>query len=158
MDTTPLFSVIVPTRDRPERLAACLDALARVEFAPERFEAVVSDDGSTKGGERRVGLALRVLGAGIAIRHARGSGVGVADSRWSASREGRGQSGLPFALTGPLPPSGLRFVGRVQHSRAHRSACSGESAPADPLRGRYPRVRYHWAMRWIASGTLTLGA
>jgi glycosyl transferase family 2 len=47
MDTILLFSVIVPTRDRPERLAACLDALARVEFAPERFEVVVSDDGST---------------------------------------------------------------------------------------------------------------
>jgi GT2 family glycosyltransferase len=46
MAARPLFSVIVPTRDRPERLEECLDALARVDFPQDRLEVIVSDDGS----------------------------------------------------------------------------------------------------------------
>jgi GT2 family glycosyltransferase len=46
MATTPLFSVIIPTCDRPERLATCLEALVALDSSPERFEVVVSDDGS----------------------------------------------------------------------------------------------------------------
>ena len=46
MATRPLFSVIVPTRDRPEHLEACLEALTRVDFPPDGLEVIVSDDGS----------------------------------------------------------------------------------------------------------------
>ena len=46
MDPSPLFSVIVPTRDRPERLEACLEAMAQLDFPAEKFEVVISDDGS----------------------------------------------------------------------------------------------------------------
>lgn len=44
----PFFSVVVPTYDRPERLAACLDALARQSRPAASFEVVVSDDGSAR--------------------------------------------------------------------------------------------------------------
>jgi hypothetical protein len=40
------FSVIVPTFNRQATLALCLEALARLTFAPERFEVIVVDDGS----------------------------------------------------------------------------------------------------------------
>jgi GT2 family glycosyltransferase len=44
---TPLrFSVIVPAHARPGPLAACLDALARQDYAADRFEVIVVDDGS----------------------------------------------------------------------------------------------------------------
>jgi len=46
MDTRPLFSVIVPTRDRPDRLEACLKAIAELDFPHEMFEVIISDDGS----------------------------------------------------------------------------------------------------------------
>jgi GT2 family glycosyltransferase len=87
MDTIPLFSVIVPTRDRPERLAACLDALARVEFAPEQFEVVVSDDGSTISPTAVVARFADRL----RVRLVRGSngGPGAARNRGAARAVGR---------------------------------------------------------------------
>ncbi len=42
----PRFSVVVPTYDRPERLARCLRALATLDYPPDRYEVVVVDDGS----------------------------------------------------------------------------------------------------------------
>lgn len=43
----PDISVIIPTRNRPEILALCLDALAGQSLSRERFEVLVCDDGST---------------------------------------------------------------------------------------------------------------
>jgi GT2 family glycosyltransferase len=40
------FSIIVPTYNRPERLAGFLDQLTRLDFPRERFEVVLVDDGS----------------------------------------------------------------------------------------------------------------
>lgn len=42
----PFISVIVPTYERPLQLAACLRALAQLDYPRERFEVVVVDDGS----------------------------------------------------------------------------------------------------------------
>ena len=44
--TQPYFSVIIPTRARPERLATCLEALSNLEYPRDRFEVIVVDDGS----------------------------------------------------------------------------------------------------------------
>jgi glycosyltransferase involved in cell wall biosynthesis/GT2 family glycosyltransferase len=41
----PFCSVVVATHARPERLAACLDALARLDYPRDRYEVVVVDDG-----------------------------------------------------------------------------------------------------------------
>lgn len=40
------FSIIVPTFDRPARIADCLRALAQLDFPRARFEVIVVDDGS----------------------------------------------------------------------------------------------------------------
>jgi glycosyltransferase involved in cell wall biosynthesis len=42
----PLFSIIIPTYSRPEQLAACLEAIANLNYPRERFEVIVVDDGS----------------------------------------------------------------------------------------------------------------
>ncbi len=44
----PRFSIVVPTYRRPAILAGCLDAIARLDYPRDRFEAVIVDDG---GGE-----------------------------------------------------------------------------------------------------------
>ena len=49
MTEQPFFSVVIPTYARPQQLAACLDALAAVDFARDRFEVVVSDHGCSDG-------------------------------------------------------------------------------------------------------------
>ncbi len=40
------FSVIIPTRDRPEKLAVCLESLAEQNYPRDQFEVVVVDDAS----------------------------------------------------------------------------------------------------------------
>ncbi|MBW4650318.1 MAG: glycosyltransferase [Kastovskya adunca ATA6-11-RM4] len=44
--TLPLFSIIIPTYCRPERLATCLQSLAKIDYPRDRFEIIVVDDGS----------------------------------------------------------------------------------------------------------------
>jgi glycosyltransferase involved in cell wall biosynthesis len=46
----PTFSIVVPTYNRPERLAACLAALAHLDYPRDRFAAIVVDDGSARPG------------------------------------------------------------------------------------------------------------
>lgn len=42
----PFFSVVIPTYQRPERIAGCLQALTCLDYPRERFEVLVVDDGS----------------------------------------------------------------------------------------------------------------
>ena len=42
----PFFSIIIPTYKRPQRLAACLQALSRLNYPRDRFEVIAVDDGS----------------------------------------------------------------------------------------------------------------
>ena len=42
----PFFSIIVPTYNRPERLANCLSAISLLDYPRDRFEVIVVDDGS----------------------------------------------------------------------------------------------------------------
>ncbi len=44
--TLPRASIIIPTYNRPDRLTACLDALANLDYPENRFEVLVVDDGS----------------------------------------------------------------------------------------------------------------
>ena len=46
VSSVPLFSVVVPTYNRPERLANCLTALAEQDYPRGCLEVVVVDDGS----------------------------------------------------------------------------------------------------------------
>jgi GT2 family glycosyltransferase len=41
-----LFSIVIPTYNRPDRLAKCLTAITQLEYPRDRFEVVVVDDGS----------------------------------------------------------------------------------------------------------------
>jgi cellulose synthase/poly-beta-1,6-N-acetylglucosamine synthase-like glycosyltransferase len=41
--------VVIATRDRPERLAACLESLAAQDYPRERFEVIVVEDGGDSG-------------------------------------------------------------------------------------------------------------
>ena len=57
------FSVIVPTRNRPDALGRCLQALVDLDFPRDRFEVVVVDDGGDQGLDdivKRFESAMRV--------------------------------------------------------------------------------------------------
>ena len=42
----PFFSIVIPTYNRPDRLAACLRSLTQLDYPCDRFEVVIIDDGS----------------------------------------------------------------------------------------------------------------
>ena len=44
--TPPFFSIIIPTYNRPQNLAVCLNSLTHLKYPHDRFEAIVVDDGS----------------------------------------------------------------------------------------------------------------
>ncbi|MBW2173147.1 MAG: glycosyltransferase [Deltaproteobacteria bacterium] len=41
-----LFSIIIPTYDRPRQLGSCLEAISCIDYPGDRFEVIVVDDGS----------------------------------------------------------------------------------------------------------------
>lgn len=45
---SPRFSIVIPTYNRPEQLAVCLQACARLEYPRDRVEVIVVDDGGTR--------------------------------------------------------------------------------------------------------------
>lgn len=42
-----LFSIVIPTYNRPERLQLCLESIAQLDYSRDRFEVIVVDDGSS---------------------------------------------------------------------------------------------------------------
>ena len=44
---TPVFSIVIPTYNRPAQLAVCLQACARLDYPGDRFEVIVVDDGGS---------------------------------------------------------------------------------------------------------------
>lgn len=46
MVETPSVSLIIPTYERPTRLAACLHAVAQLDYPTDRLQVIVVDDGS----------------------------------------------------------------------------------------------------------------
>jgi glycosyltransferase involved in cell wall biosynthesis len=67
-----LFSVIIPTRNRPEMLDRCLTALDRQTFPRDGFEVIVVDDGGTVALE---GIVARHAGVRLLRQENRGPAV-----------------------------------------------------------------------------------
>lgn len=42
------FSIVIPTYNRPDRLQQCLQSITQIDYARDRFEVIVVDDGSTQ--------------------------------------------------------------------------------------------------------------
>jgi len=81
-----VLSVVVPTRDRPAALRACLEALGSMEGVEGGFEVVVADDGGTA--DR--GSAMTALGGGDLVIVGTG-GRGPAAARNAAAAAAGGE-------------------------------------------------------------------
>jgi glycosyltransferase involved in cell wall biosynthesis len=71
------FSVIVPFYNRLEALAECLDSLARLGYPPDRFEAILVDDG----GEERADHLVSGYRDRLCVRLLRQAHAGPAAAR-----------------------------------------------------------------------------
>ncbi len=93
------FSIVIPTRNRPEQLAECLLSLGRLDFDKEAFEIVVVDDGSSVPMEDRLG-GMEALPE---TRWIRIPNSGPAAARNRGSRDARGDY-LAFIDDDCVPP------------------------------------------------------
>ena len=102
------FSIIIPTRNRPAQITACLRSVAALDFPRDRFEVIVVDDGST----------LPVTASGVSVLRQRQSGPAVARNTGAAQARGRF---LAFTdddcapATDWLGKLALRFMERPDH-------------------------------------------
>jgi glycosyltransferase involved in cell wall biosynthesis len=83
----PLVSVIIPTRDRPEHIDACLDAVLRCSYPRECLEVLVVDNASV---DDRTAQAVASYAAAGSVRYLREERSGSASARNRALPEARG--------------------------------------------------------------------
>ena len=88
MSSSPQFSVVIPTYRRWERLLLTLRALEAQEFPKDRFEVIVSDDGSGDGTVEQVkSFAARSI-IGITVVSGPNGGPAAARNRGMAQATG----------------------------------------------------------------------
>jgi GT2 family glycosyltransferase len=140
----PNVTVVVPTRDRWWYLRKCLELLARQTSAPEEYEVVVVDDGSTDGTPGGV-EALRT-GNGPRLRCLRKPALGPAAARNAGVREAEGEVVL---FLGDDIMASQDLVAR--HMRYHRENPDPGAAALGHVTWS-PELRVTPFMRWLEEG------
>ena len=77
MSQKAFFSIVIPTYNRPERLASCLKAITELNYPRDRFETIVVDDGS----KIRLDSVVESVRDRIEIKLIRQSNAGPAAAR-----------------------------------------------------------------------------
>jgi len=83
----PIFSIVIPTYNRPAQLAVCLQACARLDYPRDRFEVIVVDDGGVVPLDEVVHQFHGVL----TLKLLRQENAGPAAARNSGASEARGE-------------------------------------------------------------------
>lgn len=83
----PIFSIVIPTYNRPEQLAACLQACARLDYPRKRFEVIVVDDG----GATPLDPVVAPFHGALALKLLRQENAGPATARNRGAAEARGE-------------------------------------------------------------------
>lgn len=87
MAVKPFFSIVIPTYNRPERLANCLKAIANFDYPRDRFEVIVVDDGS----KTPLDSVVAPLQNQINLKLFRQENAGPATARNRGAKEARGE-------------------------------------------------------------------
>lgn len=96
----PVFSIIIPTYNRPGQLADCLAALAQLDYPPDRVEVLVVDDG----GALSPASVVDQFQDRLAIRLIRQANAGPGSARNTGARNAKGEI-LAFTDDDCLPQS-----------------------------------------------------
>lgn len=99
--TTPAWSVIVPTYNRPHQLALCLGALSRLKPPDGGFEVIIVNDGGNQG----VDVSRAPTGTATSIQYATQGHAGPSAARNSGARMAAG-TWLAFTDDDCEPSSG----------------------------------------------------
>lgn len=82
-----LFSIIIPTYNRPERLITCIKSLTKLDYPCDQFEVIVVDDGSSQPMENIV----HEFGQEINLKIIRQKNAGPASARNTGANHAQGQ-------------------------------------------------------------------
>jgi glycosyltransferase involved in cell wall biosynthesis len=96
----PVFSIIIPTYNRPGQLADCLAALAQLDYPPDRVEVLVVDDG----GALSPASVVDRFRDRFAIRLIRQDNAGPGSARNTGARNAKGEI-LAFTDDDCIPQS-----------------------------------------------------
>ena len=121
MNSRPLhLSVVIPARDRLDVLRRVLDGLCKQELAPEHFEVIVADDGSSDGTMDH--LREQAGKTPFTLISLQGGGEGAAAARNRALAASRGEIIL-FLDADTIPSPSLLRRHLELHSRARGAEC-----------------------------------
>ncbi len=123
----PRLSVVVPTRNRPERLRACLAALGRAVPPAAGVEVVIADDG----GDVDSAEAQAAAGSGVAVRVVRSGGAGPAAAR-NAGAAAAAAALLAFTDDDCEPEPGWAAALLERHRQAPQALLGGRTVNALP--------------------------
>jgi len=84
----PSCTVVVPTRDRPEMLADCLESIARSDYPRDRFEVIVVDD--SEPGDSRAAAVVNAVGGRLDVSLHESNARGPSAARNVGAGEARG--------------------------------------------------------------------
>lgn len=84
----PFVSVLIPSRERPERLRRCLDSILASAYPPERFEVLVVDNAPSTGATREL---VDSYASGGRVRYALENAPGSASARNRGLQHVRGE-------------------------------------------------------------------
>jgi glycosyltransferase involved in cell wall biosynthesis len=81
------FSIIIPTYNRPDQLNSCLDALSQIEYAADRHEIIVVDDGGDA--DLKSVVERSAVYPRLRLVHQRNRGPGAARNLGASTARGR---------------------------------------------------------------------
>jgi glycosyltransferase involved in cell wall biosynthesis len=147
----PLFSIIIPTYDRREQLAACLQSITALDYPPDRFEVIVVDDGSPQSPEDILKSFAEVID--LKLLRQPNAGPAAARNRGAASAQG---DFLVFTDDDCLPDqnwlnayakqfslTALKLIGGQTVNAAPRNLCSSASQSVIDSVYRYFNTKAH---------------
>lgn len=82
-----VFSIIIPTYNRPEKLRQCLETISRLDYPKTRFEVIVVDDGSPAG----LGAVVAAFAGQLEVSYIRQANAGPAAARNTGADIARGR-------------------------------------------------------------------
>ena len=101
-----LFSVIIPTRERAEKLRTCLQSLVQQSLDHDLFEVIIVDDG----GQTPLDELVSDFTPALQVRLLRQENSGPAAARNSAANVAKGEILLMTDIRQPLAPQAVRAL------------------------------------------------
>jgi GT2 family glycosyltransferase len=126
-EAPPFVSIIIPTYNRPESIAACLKGIAELDYPADRFETIVVDDG----GSVPLDDVVRRAAPDVRVRIIRQQNAGPAAARNTGAHAASGEL-LAFTDDDCRPDEGWLSALGEAHRRSPEALLGGRTVNGLP--------------------------